>query len=77
MFLLRKKPKLSSTKNTHVRAALPSFARVKHLVDVNNKKVGSMRNIQDILLKPHTDKFGNRDLFREVVRSRTSSPDKG
>ncbi|CAL2247381.1 unnamed protein product [Prunus armeniaca] len=66
---LRKKPKLPSTtiksslkkvsyaKKTQVGATLSSSAKVKHLVGSNNKKIRSMRNVQDILDEDRTGRI--------------------
>lgn len=64
--LLRKKPKLSSTEKTQVGVVSLSSARVKYLIGADRKKIGCMRNIRDVPLKPPADKFGDRDLLHEV-----------
>ncbi|CAL8086866.1 unnamed protein product [Prunus armeniaca] len=46
---------VSSSSNTQVGAAPSSFAKVKHLIGVDIKKVSCMQNVQDILLKYPTD----------------------
>ncbi|CAL2275649.1 unnamed protein product [Prunus armeniaca] len=70
---LKKKPRLPSAEKTQVGAVLSSFARVKHLVGVYSNKIGSMRHIRDVPLKPLADEFGDSDMLREVVHARSSS----
>ncbi|CAL2247572.1 unnamed protein product [Prunus armeniaca] len=70
----RKKPKLPDVENIRVGTGPPSSAKVKHLVGAYSKKIGGMHNIRDVLLKPHIDKFGDRDLLYELVCVRSSSP---
>ncbi|KAI5323419.1 hypothetical protein L3X38_032491 [Prunus dulcis] len=62
---LTKKPRIPSAKKTQVGAIPPSSARVKQL-DGAGKKIGSMRNIWDVPLKPPVDKLGDRDMLREL-----------
>ncbi|XP_021829929.1 uncharacterized protein LOC110770152 [Prunus avium] len=69
-----RKSKLPSAEKTRVGATLASSARVKHLVGVDSKKKGGMHNIKDVPLKPLADECGDRDLLREIVRARSSSP---
>ncbi|CAL9016951.1 unnamed protein product [Prunus brigantina] len=59
---------------TQVRTAPSSFAKVKHLVSANSKKIGGMRNVRDTPLKYPTDKFRNCNLSCREVCSQTSSP---
>lgn len=82
---MRKKPRLLSAvtksslkevpfvEKTKVGSAPPSSARVKHLIGIDSKKVGGMRNIRDVSQKFPTDKLRDCDLPREEVNSRTSS----
>lgn len=82
---LRKKPrlpfamikyiskKISSAKKTQAGAALLSTASVKHIVDADSKKIGGMRNIQDIPLKSPIDKLKTCNLPGKEVYSRTNS----
>ncbi|CAL2271264.1 unnamed protein product [Prunus armeniaca] len=60
----KKKPKLPSTEKTQVGVVSPSPARVKYLVGVDSKKIGCMRNIRNVPLKTHADKFRDRDLLK-------------
>ncbi|CAL8167959.1 unnamed protein product [Prunus armeniaca] len=72
--LLRKKPRLpsvvikfslkeaSSAEKTQVGAPPSSFARIKHLVSVDSKKIGGMQNVRGILLKSLTDKLKTCNL---------------
>ncbi|CAL2229887.1 unnamed protein product [Prunus armeniaca] len=71
---LKKKPKLPFAEKTQVGVVPASSAMVKHLVGAYRKKIGGMRNIRDVPLKPLADEFGDRDLLRKVVRARSSSP---
>ncbi|CAL9013897.1 unnamed protein product [Prunus brigantina] len=71
---LRKKPKVPSAEKIPVGVVPASSARVKHLVGADSKKIGGMRNIRDIPLRPLADELGDHDLLREVVRARSSSP---
>ena len=71
---LRKKPRFPSAEKTQVGAIPASSARVKHLVGADSKKIGGMRNIRDVPLKPLADEFGDSDLLRDVVRARSRSP---
>ncbi|CAL2247722.1 unnamed protein product [Prunus armeniaca] len=69
---LRKKPRLPSAEKTQVGAVPASSARVKHLVGVDSKNIGGMRNNREAPLKPLADEFGDRDLLGEVVRTWSS-----
>ncbi|KAI5317146.1 hypothetical protein L3X38_036853 [Prunus dulcis] len=71
---LRKKPKLLYAEKTQVGSVPSSSAGVKYLVGADSGKVGGTCSARDVLLKPPADKFENRDLLCEVVRSQTSSP---
>ncbi|BBH03305.1 Plant protein of unknown function D, partial [Prunus dulcis] len=55
----RKKPRLPF--------APSSSARVKHLMGVDNTKVGGMRGIRGVLPEPPADTLENHDMFREQV----------
>ncbi|CAL2270890.1 unnamed protein product [Prunus armeniaca] len=68
-----KKPKLPSAEKTQVGAIPTSSVTVKHLVGVYSKKIGGMRNIREVPLKPLADEFGDHDLLREIVRAQSSS----
>lgn len=48
--------------------------RAKHLVSVDNKKIGGMRTVQDILLKSLTNQLKNCNMPCKEVCSRISSP---
>lgn len=53
---------VSSTKKALVRVAHSSFARVKHLVSVNIKKMCDMQTINNILLKSLHEQLKTRVL---------------
>lgn len=74
MSSLRNKLRLYSVEQKQARDVLLSFARVKHLVGADNKKIDGMCNICDVPIKPSNDKFGDCDQLHEVVCERTSSP---
>ncbi|CAL8115517.1 unnamed protein product [Prunus armeniaca] len=61
-FILSFSKEVPSTKKTQVGTAPLSPDRIKHLVSPDSKKIGGMRNIQDILLKSSTDKLRNCNL---------------
>ncbi|CAL8150789.1 unnamed protein product [Prunus armeniaca] len=59
---------------TQVGTASSSFAKVKHLVNADSKKIGDMQNVRDTPLKYLTDKLRNFNLPCREVCSRTSLP---
>ncbi|CAL8162666.1 unnamed protein product [Prunus armeniaca] len=59
---LRKKTRIPSAEKTQVGVVPLSSARVKHLVGADNKKIGSMRNIRDVPLKPCSVKWFAHEL---------------
>ncbi|KAI5323555.1 hypothetical protein L3X38_032627 [Prunus dulcis] len=65
---------VSSTKKTQVGGAPSLSTRAKHLVSMDNKKIGGMRTVQDILLKFPTNKLKNCNMPYKEVCSRISSP---
>ncbi|CAL9005313.1 unnamed protein product, partial [Prunus brigantina] len=66
---LRKKPSISSTKKTQVRAVPSSYARVKHLVGAYSMKVGGMRGVRAVLPELIADKLENHDLLPGTARA--------
>lgn len=58
---------VSFAKKTQLGATPSSSAMVKHLVGVNNKNIGVMRNVRDILLKSPANKLKTCDmLYKEA-----------
>ncbi|KAL6272510.1 hypothetical protein ACE6H2_023202 [Prunus campanulata] len=68
--------KVSSAEKTQVGAAPSSSTRVKHLVGMDSKKIGGLKNVWDILLKFPFNKLKTCNLPYKEVCSRTSSPAK-
>ncbi|CAL2271085.1 unnamed protein product [Prunus armeniaca] len=68
----------SSAEKTQVGAPPSSFARIKHLVSVDSKKIGGMQNVRGILLKSLTDKLKTCNLpckeSRDEDRTGRTSP---
>lgn len=60
---------VSSAGKTQVGAASSLSSKVKHLVGADNEKVGSMRNVWDILLKSPTDQLKYINLLYKVIYS--------
>ncbi|CAL2265692.1 unnamed protein product [Prunus armeniaca] len=59
---LRKKTRIPFAEKTQVGVVPLSSARVKHLVGADNKKIGCMRNIRDVPLKPCSVKWFAHEL---------------
>ncbi|CAL2239888.1 unnamed protein product [Prunus armeniaca] len=62
-----------SAEKTKYGTSSSSSARVKHLLGVNSKKVGGIKNIQDILLKSSAKKLKLFNLLYKDVYSRPGS----
>lgn len=62
-----------STENMQVGTAPSSFAKVKHLVRADSKKISGMGNVRDTPLKYPTDNLRNCNLPCKEIRSQTSS----
>ncbi|CAL8167146.1 unnamed protein product [Prunus armeniaca] len=70
---LRKKPRIPYAEKTQVRAISSSYARVKHLVGADSRKVGGMRGVWGALPEPHADKLENHDSLPGIARALSRS----
>ncbi|CAL2269928.1 unnamed protein product [Prunus armeniaca] len=73
---LRKKPRIPYAEKTQVRAISSSYARVKHLVGADSRKVGGMRGVWGALPEPHADKLENHDSLPGIARALSRSAER-